>query len=276
MLPNFLIIGTAKSGTTTLARQLCKHPSIGFASAAEPNFFAFDENYSRGMAYYESFFSHCTRKMLVGEKSWRYSVGALYPKARDRIAEHLPNARLVYIVRHPLARAESLWMECLSSGADVVSTDFNKAIKENILFVESSKYWTQLNRYRDYFSDSRILVLFHENLSTRHRSVLDSLFSFVGIECALDSSFKELWENVSEGKSGDNALLAAARRIPGFNSFRNAAPQIARSGLRRVLKRKLDRPTWDDDTRKWFLDQVYEDCRHILSYAGRDSDYWIY
>jgi hypothetical protein len=142
--------------------------------------------------------------------------------------------------------------------------------------VVSSRYWAQLNRYRDYFSDDRILVLFYEDVSASQRGVLGALFSFFGIECALDASFKEVRENVSEGKFGDTALLAAARRIPGFNSFRDAAPQIARSGLRRVLKRRLDRPTWDDDTRRWFLDQVYEDCTHILSYANKAPDYWPY
>jgi hypothetical protein len=249
---------------------------VGFASAAEPNFFAFDEHYSRGMTYYGSFFDHCTNKMMVGEKSWRYTVGALYPKARDRIAAHLPNARLVYIVRHPLARAESLWMECLSSGTDVVSTDFNKAVRDSSLFVDSSRYWTQLNRYRDYFSDDRILVLFYEDLSSRQRDVIDSLFSFVGVARLRESSFEEERENVSTGKCGDNALLAAARRLPGFAALRDAAPQIARGELRRLLKRRLDRPTWNRDTRQWFLDRVDEDCRRILAYAGKEADYWRY
>ena len=276
MVPNFLVIGTAKSGTTTLAQQLCRNPNVGFASAAEPNFFAFDENYSRGMAYYESFFEHCTNKIMVGEKSWRYTVGALYPKARDRIAAHLPNARLVYIVRHPLARTESLWMECLSSGAEVVSKDFNEAIRESVLFVDSSRYWTQLNRYRDYFSDDRILVLFYEDIASRQRNVLESLFSFIGVERALESGFEEARENVSAGKRGDKALLVAARRMPGFAALRDAAPQIARGGLRRLLKRRLERPTWDEDTRQWFLGQVHEDCRRILSYAGKEADYWRY
>lgn len=274
MRPNFLIIGTAKSGTTTLATQLCKHPSVGFASAKEPNFFAFDESYSKGLPFYENYFSHCANKKVIGEKSWRYSVGGIYPKARDRIVEHLPHARLVYIVRHPLARAESLWMELLSAGTDRVSTDFNKSVKTNPIFVDSTRYWTQLNKYRDYYRDDRILVLFYEDLAAEQLSVLSALFSFLNLEHAVGSRLGEERENISEGKFGDSRILTAARRLPGFGSVRNAAPQAARGILRRVLKRRLSRPVWNDDTREWFLDQVHEDCKLILSYANKAPDYW--
>jgi Sulfotransferase domain len=276
MLPNFLMIGTAKSGTTTLMRQLCRHPNVGFASAREPNFFAFDGIYSKGLTYYESLFSHCAYKKAVGEKSWRYSVGGVYPKARDRIAEHLPDVRLVYIVRHPLARAESLWIECLSSGQEQVIPDFNHVVRTNLSFVDSSIYWTQLNRYRDYFSDDRILVLFYEDLAARQREVVESVLSFIGVEPGLAGGFEEARENLSAGKRGDNALLAAARRLPGFARLRDAAPPIARGGLRRLLKRELHRPAWNRDTRQWFLDRVDEDCRRILAYAGKEADYWRY
>jgi hypothetical protein len=83
-LPNFLVLGTAKSGTSTLARYRRDHPQVCFGRAHEPNFFAFDRQWARGLEYDRTLFAHDDGEPRIGEKSWRDSCTGHYPRVFDR------------------------------------------------------------------------------------------------------------------------------------------------------------------------------------------------
>ena len=110
-LPNFLIIGAGKSGTTSLWNYLDQHPQIGMLAIKEPSFFSMDEVHDRGLAWYRRLFAGHAGAVARGEASNSYSATDTFPKTIDRIAATLPDPRFVYIVRHPRARTESDWME---------------------------------------------------------------------------------------------------------------------------------------------------------------------
>ncbi|NER32103.1 MAG: sulfotransferase domain-containing protein, partial [Symploca sp. SIO1C4] len=72
-LPDFLIIGAAKSGTTTLYKYLCRHPQICMSNPKEPDFFAIDHIYDQGIDWYSSLFSEARLKQVCGEASTTYT-----------------------------------------------------------------------------------------------------------------------------------------------------------------------------------------------------------
>ncbi len=111
MIPNFLIIGQTKCATTTLWSLLGDHPQIFMCDPKEPHYFSVPERYAQGIQWYESLFEGAGDAIAIGEASASYA-GARYGQvASERIFETLPNARLIYCVRHPLRRIESAWID---------------------------------------------------------------------------------------------------------------------------------------------------------------------
>ena len=105
-LPDFIIGGAPRSGTTWLCDLLARHPEIGLARpiALEPKFFLVDDLYRRGMPYYAERWFDSLPQAVIGEKSTNYLES---PVAAGRIARDLPHARLIFLVRDPVARAFS-------------------------------------------------------------------------------------------------------------------------------------------------------------------------
>jgi hypothetical protein len=225
MLPNFLIVGTAKSGTSSLSHMLSQHPDCFFPARKEPNFFAFDTEYARGIDHYKARFSEAKNSKAIGEKSWRYSCRNVYPNALPRIVENLPHAKIIYIARHPLQRLQSLWMEFRSSGYDHADSNFSLALRSNPIFVDSSLYWTQLGAFRDHYPDDKILTLFFDDLKSDPISVFHTCCRF--LEISADVSVNPEVRNVSENKSHDGKILEVLRNHPKFGKLRDRqAPPV--------------------------------------------------
>ena len=109
-LPDFVVIGAPKSGTTSLWSYLRAHPQIYMTPEKEPEFFNDEEHWSRGVSWYERLFADAGDALVVGEASVRYAAyrpaSASVPQ---RMAGVIPDAKLVYVVRHPVHRMVSTW-----------------------------------------------------------------------------------------------------------------------------------------------------------------------
>ena len=88
--PQFIIIGAAKSGTTTLYQYLCRHPQIFMSTPKEPDFFSVDSHFARGMDWYESLFQDAKLDQICGEASTTYSRLQQYPHTVERLVKALP------------------------------------------------------------------------------------------------------------------------------------------------------------------------------------------
>jgi len=109
-LPNFLIVGAAKSGTSTLIGYLRRHPQI-FMANSEIHFFDLDENFNRGLGWYSNFFAKAKGEIAIGEKTPGYTYHSFAPQASLRIHQHFPEMKLIWIFRDPVERVYShLWM----------------------------------------------------------------------------------------------------------------------------------------------------------------------
>lgn len=203
--PDFLVIGAAKSGTTALDEYLRQHPDLAFPDAREPNFFAFDgtrpslrDHRGRPAAaartsvvdpeQYQALFANLRSGSLVGETSPSY----LYePRAAERIARHVPNTRMIVILREPGMRAFSAYQHLVREGREPL--DFEAAldaeparIQDNWgwlwRYVDMGRYATQLERFLTRFPADQILVLLHENLRDDPLATLRRVFEFLGVE----------------------------------------------------------------------------------------------
>ena len=128
-LPTFLIIGTMKGGTTSLHRYLRQHPEVFMPERKELNFFL-DEyagppidppeerNWSRGITWYERQFAGAERERAVGEASANYSRYPTYPGVAERIAEVVPQMKLIYLMRNPIDRVLSHYLHDFANGRE--------------------------------------------------------------------------------------------------------------------------------------------------------------
>ncbi len=273
MRPNFLIIGAQKCGTTSLFQLLGEHPDIRMCSKKEPHFFSYDQHYERGMAWYESLYADCQGAQAAGEASPSYSVHSRWPKAAERIARDLPDIRIIYIVRHPIARLESSWMHEARMGRGVGSYERDLRMPANT-HLETTRYWKQLDVYRQLIPDSRILLLFLEDLKAHPQPVLERCFTFLGVDP--DAPIKSADEPRNSWRGiRDGSLLQALRRMPQFGAIRDAAPKPLRSLGRRALKRPIkERFKLSPSTRQWVWSELEGDLAALLDYAGKPRDFW--
>lgn len=277
MKPNFLVIGAAKSGTTSLCAKLAEHPEVFVSDPKEPNFFSHDENYvRRGWPWYERLFANANGAKAVGEGTPLYTYFAVHPMAAERIARDLPNARLIYMVRHPLARIESHWRQIVHNGQTTLN--FEEAVRSNPEYVDASKYWRQIQQYRKSFSDDRILILFFEDFVSDPDEVLRKCFEFLEVDNTV--RIPDAAEPVNPGTLHyrDSALLARLRRLPGFDPVFNAIRSVSPKSLRKTVlnwtRKPLQRGQWTSDLEHWVLDQIREDIRVFLDFYGKPQNYW--
>jgi len=271
--PNFLVIGAMKAGTTSLYRLLCRHPQIGMSREKEPAFFCADEIFARGWAWYESLFTDAYGKTAVGEASTSYTKRYVYPRAAERIGEHLPDARLIYVVRHPLERIESQWMHGVHQGWH--SSSFRRALEEPGL-LDPSRYWSQISAYRKFFPDERILVLLFDEFKHRPAEFMSQVFRFLGVDP--DAPLGELGkaENASTSMESERPILSRLRCLPRFTQAMGLLPLAWRNEVKQrwFTRRMLLRPVWRAMDRQKVLAAIGDDIREFLQFYGKPIDHW--
>jgi len=160
---DFIIIGSMKAATTTLHTWLGAQPEIHMASVKEPSFFSHPDNWSRGYAWYESLFTGCLPGQILGEASTSYTFPEYGEIAATRIAEHHPDVRLIFLVRHPVDRLRSHYRHEVQRAREHRSlTDTLQ--DPNNQYVKRSSYYTTLHPYIDRFDRDQIRVIRTEDL----------------------------------------------------------------------------------------------------------------
>src|SRR5690348_2473177 len=179
-LPNLLIIGAAKAGTTSLHSYLSEHPDIFMSKRKELSFFD-DKRWSLGVDWYKSNFD--SSYAVNGESSPRYT---LYPKLQnvpERIKLVLGAPKMIYIMRDPIDRILSLHTQnvehwpAATLPLNVDDPDFPQS--EYMLY---SKYNMQLCRYLEFFPRESLHIVIMERLESDLRSELRKLFRFIGVD----------------------------------------------------------------------------------------------
>lgn len=221
-LPNFLIIGAAKAGTTSLYHYLRQHPDIYLSTIKEPAYYASASGgaeWIRTRAAYERLFDAATTERARGEASPQYLNDEAAP---DRIAGDLGDVRLIVSLRNPVDRAYSSYLGRRAGGTERRSVE--EALRRGTYYFESSLYHGPLTRYFTRFDRTRIKVLLFDDLVTDTRATVQQVCDFLGVE--RDFAF-----DASE-KYGS----AAAPRSPAVNALFWTMTRAVRTRLPRRLR----------------------------------------
>ena len=199
ILPNFLIIGAQKSGTTSLYNYLKQHPKVYMSPLKEPHFFSYglsqtptkwSESYGNvhspimNREDYQSLFQKVADETAIGEASTSYLY---HPDAAERIHHYLPNVKLIAILRDPAKTTYSKFLMDYRQQYDRFSQDnliddFAQEIQKYSSHQESVIYSKTLKSYVDLFAREQIKIYLFEDLKADSDSLMQDCFQFLGVD----------------------------------------------------------------------------------------------
>jgi hypothetical protein len=207
-LPDFIIIGAMKSATSTLQEQLARQPGIFMSEPKEPNFFSDDAQYARGVDWYVGLFAAASTGSLLGEASTHYTKLPTFPRTIMRLQEHLPRARFIYVMRHPVDRLISHYIHEWSSGVYHCSID--NAVERYPELIAYGQYAMQLEPYFEIYGRDAVLPVFFDRLVHDSQAELERVCQFIGYE-----GEARWWED----QSPSNVSSERIRRFPLYSLF---------------------------------------------------------
>ncbi|MEZ5920569.1 MAG: sulfotransferase [Parvularculaceae bacterium] len=204
-LPDFVIIGAMKCGTSTLHAQLAAQPQFFMSEPKEPNFFSDDDIYAKGEDWYRALFNDAPTGAIKGESSTHYTKLPTYPHTIDRLAALISGARFIYVMRDPIDRLVSHYIHEWSTG--VISAPIDEAIEQHRELVDYSRYAYQLEPYVKRFGADRILPVIFEEMAASPDATLKRIADFLG------AAGEVAWKDNVQTR---NVSADRIRKFPGY------------------------------------------------------------
>jgi hypothetical protein len=237
-LPNVLVIGAQKCGTTALYALLGRHPECAVGTVKESHFFVDEAPWSvgrwnLGLDWYSSLYPHDAT--VVADVCPSYAGTPVFPGVAERAASVLPKATIVYLVRDPIDRLISHWRHWIWRGYE--RRDFAESVLDpdaQNLYIACSSYAAQLRCWSEWFPPERIVVLHQDEV----RAGAQRLFQLLGLAPLADSN---VLANTSDSMRIERltALPKALRhRLPlSVRSRAVGRPRVAESTVRKLWAR---------------------------------------
>lgn len=272
-LPTFLIIGASKCGTTSLASYLADHPQIGMAQPKELNFFSF--HWEQGLDRYRARFAPMEQEFR-GEASTSYTRAPLVAGVPERIAKALPDARLIYLMRHPIERMRSEYIDQVHGGRER-SPSFAQAIWENPRYLSVSSYAFQIDLYLNWFGRDQIKLVTTEALKSNRVKTMQGILEFVGADPQILPSNLDRELNRAEEKRRAPSALNPLRAVWRWaRPWTGGVPRRWRHAVRSRVGRELPAMAThllpEHEERIW--QALAPDLARLREIAGAETHLW--
>ena len=300
MLPNFLIIGAPKSGSTSLYNYLRQHPQIYMSPVKEPHFFLYDQKgrplatdsagklrlreLIKSLDTYQALFAARKKEIAIGEASIRY----LYSEHACRsISQRIPDVKLVVILRHPVERAYSNFLRDTVRGTEPC-TSFEEAMKDGQRRLQAGwfaglhqhlgYYYQNLANYYQTFDHENIKVYLFDDLINDPNGLIKDLYTFLGVDKTFlpDLTIKHnvtgkiknpFWRILWMNTQGLRAFLLPIIPI----SFRGrTADYVTSKAVRKTHSPPLPARVYNE-----LLSDYQHDILKLQDLIGRDLSHWL-
>jgi hypothetical protein len=297
-MPNFLMIGGAKAGTSSLYAYLRQHPDVFLSEVRECDFFVLEggtprysgpgdhialRRYVTTLDQYQALFEGASGRRAVGESSDLYLDG---DGAAERIRRHLPEARLIVILRNPVERAYSQFKHLVRDGRETLPT-FEQALAAEeqraangwhpIWHLAGRGFYAgQLQKYLDLFPREQLSIHLYDDFVADPPKVMRALFEFLGVDPAfpVDMSLKY---NVSGTPRSQLLHSFLAQPLAVKDVFKPLLPAPFRHRVRaKLMNRNIvpDRSRMSKATRRALTARFREDVLRLEALIGRDLGPW--
>jgi hypothetical protein len=291
-MPNFLIIGAQKAGTTSLYYYLKQHPQIYMTREKEAHFFSYENeklnfrDSNRNLTIpitniedYRKLFQGVSNEIAIGEASPSY----LYiSKSVERIQHHIPDVKLIAILRNPIDRAYSNFLHCIKEGSEPLS-NFKQALQaENIRicdnrwdprlhYIQKGFYFTQLKRFFDRFDHRQIRVYLYEDLQNNPVGIVQEIFQFLSVDQKFvpDVSSKYNVSGIPKNKTLQVLMT-------GLTPISTRLKPLLPAKLSQAIKKQiLMKPEFPLEMRGQLVQVYQEDILKLQDLIQRDISKWL-
>jgi hypothetical protein len=274
-MPNYIVIGAPKCGTSSLCDLLGQHPDVFMSEPKEIHYFGRDDE-KKTPAWYRAHFDAAAGKKAVGEGSTSYTHPDIIRRCADEIATQIPDCRLIYMVRNPLKRLESDWKmrahEGWSKGESI-----NESVDQQPTLITHGAYWANINVYRERFRDDQILIVFLENFSRDPNTELARCFAHLGVAPWSGVVNPERPRNAANDYGRDRQWTRVLRAAKPLRLLKQRMPAWMVDASRSVLvERKEYKVEWDPAVRSRVVGALEEDAGRFLEFYGKSRDFWKY
>ncbi|MGH9383138.1 MAG: sulfotransferase family protein [Vicinamibacterales bacterium] len=295
-LPNFLVIGAGRSGTTSLHNYLAQHPDVFVCQEKSPNFFVSHEPQPpwegptlQAMARqwvsdaheYEGLFKDARSCSAIGEVSPVYLQALSAP---ERIKAMCPEVRLVAILREPVSRAYAHYMGRRRDGlerradfAEVVREELSRPLPDDVAFgnyLGCSRYHHFLRGYFDRFERERIRVYLFDDLQANPSHLVADLFAFLGVDQTFTPDMTRRF-----GQTGLPANPVArflwTHSVKARTTLRPWLPRSIRDSAAPLFISRLSRPALDAGLRKRLSAVFSDEIDRLQQLLRRDLSHWM-
>ncbi len=271
-LPNLIVIGAQKCGTSVLHYYLSLHPEVSMSRPKELNFFIEERNWPRGIDWYKAQFDADAR--VRGEASPNYTAFPQHQGVPERMASVVPDAKLIYMVRDPLERIAAHWVHNYAKRREK-GTLAETLVHPNTSYVTRSKYAMQLERFLEHYPKEQILVFQQSELRHKRMETLRQVFEFIGVDPEFEHPRFEQERHQTSGKTRATRLAVRLERLGRGRRGRLFPSNFwlvldDRLPLRRAIKRPDVRAALPAET----LDELRADGERLRELTGRDFSNW--
>lgn len=270
-LPNLIVIGAMKCGTTSLHHYLARHPEIAMSRDKELDFFVAERNWVKGAGWYASRFSAEAR--IRGESSPSYTAAGRFSGVPARMHALVPDARLVYMVRDPVERLVSHWVHSVAAGRE--SRPLAEAVQHD-RYLDRSSYWRQISAYLEHYARERILVVAMEELADNRAGTLRQVYEFLEIapDVPVPAELRLHRTHDKRAKTPAGAWIESSWLGRGVAALPQWMKWRAREFLYRPFSRRIERPALSEREHAVFSERLREDANRFREFAGRDFPTW--
>jgi len=290
-LPNFIVIGAAKAGTTALYWYLAEHPDVFMSPVKETNFFAYNVGPDGRLLYgdpdvhrfpvktlaeYQDLFADAGSAEAVGEASPLYLES---PEAPARIRALLPDVRLVCSLRHPVDRAYSDYLMYLRRRGRRFDparelTPTAAWARPDSRWMQVSRYHAQVERYFATFPRERIHVLLFDDIRKSALEATQGVYRFLGIDPSFEPDLQT--PHAAGGVPASPMLEGFLTRSALSAALRPLVPARAANWVRRLRARTLRRPpSLPPALRKELTAPFRDDIERTSAVIGRSLAHWL-
>lgn len=276
-LPDFLIIGAMKAGTTSLYRDLYYNPAIFLPHVKEPGNLGREEVLTEaGRQAYAKHFVRAKAHQLCGEASTDYTKLPGHPGVPQRAKRVLgAQMKVIYLVREPVPRIVSQHHHEFSWGH--LTCGIDEAVRKYPRYINFSRYAMQITPWLETLGPQQVLIVHFETYINDRRGTVAEVSRFLGIEPCCDRIQAERVYNRSEGKPVSRGPWRRLREATVYQSVvRPMLPPSIKEKIRFILfpkaPRRPDPPSVE--TVQYIIEQVRDDAEQLRVLMGRNDPLW--
>ncbi|MDT8412942.1 MAG: sulfotransferase [Vicingaceae bacterium] len=265
-----MLIGSQKSGTSSLSKLLAEHPEICFSTIKEPGLFKMD-NYQEKFNWYNGLFHPTPATKIIGEGSTHYTMRPIFNEVADRIFQYNPEMKFIYLMRDPVERILSEYTHNLTKNLTIYP-DFESEIKKVSTYCYYGKYYYQLKPYLDLFPKNNFLLLSFEEFVADQQACFSKVCQFLNIS---DLPIKtQAHANASEGKIDVTKSFGGFRKSFLFKILHPLTPKFLVKKIKNTVAKPVTKPIFKENLKTQFRDLFVEDILKMEVLIGRELTEW--